>query len=111
MKKRISAFLIALAVLAVAPASAYAAGKSETVYANLSAAGVAEKVYVVNAFDGAATDYGAYSSVKNLTDDTALTFKNGAVEISSAGRFLLSGRPCIRRAALGVWHNRRAQRG
>ena len=67
------------------PAATYA--KSEVVYANLSASGAPEAVYVVNRFDvekaGAVVDRGDYTSVQNLTNETELARQGDATEFEA----------------------------
>lgn len=64
-----------------------AAHKDEVVYANLSATGELENIYVVNIFDivkeGNLIDYGSYSSVKNLTDLSTIEQKNEEVHFTA----------------------------
>lgn len=72
------------------------AEKEEVVYASLSADGKVENVYVVNLFDvdegGKITDYGAYDTVRNLTDTTLLEQEGDTVSFSAgAGRFSYQG--------------------
>lgn len=63
--------------------------KQEVVYARLNTAGVVNDVYVVNVLEPAApgqvTDYGAYSSVQNLTDSSGITQNGDAVTVDVQG--------------------------
>lgn len=73
-----------------------AEGKEEVVYATLSSAGNVDGIYVVNQFqldsDQTITDYGAYSSVSNLTSTEEIT-QNGETVIVPAkkGDFYYEG--------------------
>lgn len=64
--------------------------KDETVYARLSGGGGVKNIYVVNRFTveepGELTDYGAYSSVTNLTDLEPLTVSDDAVSARTLNR-------------------------
>lgn len=90
---RSCAALIAAGALAgalIVPAPALAAqdgAKDEVVYVKGSAAGAAEGIYVVNAFEteGAqrVSDPAAYSDVVNLSTDEALAQRDGAVELTT----------------------------
>ncbi len=99
--KRIICSMMAAVVLLVIPGASYAAGsstaKDETVYALLDHDGSVKSVYVVNAFelsgDGYITDYGDYSSVRNLSTTEKLQIEDGAVNVSTAaGWFYYEGR-------------------
>lgn len=70
--------------------------KDEVVYANLSATGDRQKIYVVNTLDikkeGKVVDYGSYSSLKNLTDLAELEQKDKKVQLSAPeGKFYYQG--------------------
>lgn len=70
--------------------------KDEVVYARLGATGEREEIYVVNILDmeqaGKVTDYGSYSSLKNLTDLSPLEQSNDTVEITAPkGKFYYQG--------------------
>ena len=70
--------------------------KDEVVYATLDNNGEAIEAYVVNILDveerGNFTDYGAYSSVENLSTTDELVSKNGAVSgWAEAGKFYYQG--------------------
>ena len=55
--------------------------KDEVVYSKLSSDGTVQSVYVVNTIytkeEGLVTDYGAYSLVSNLTDESGIRSENG----------------------------------
>lgn len=61
--------------------------KEEVVYVNLNAGGAAESIDVVNILDiaaaGTLTDYGSYSSVRNMTTKDAITASGDEVKISA----------------------------
>lgn len=89
IKKLLAAALaLAIAVLPFMPTAVAAAGnKEEVVYANLDAAGNLEKAYVVNSFDsGSIKDYGAYSAVRMLNTDDAITLDGDMVRFTSDAR-------------------------
>ncbi|WP_226669803.1 YhgE/Pip domain-containing protein [Metabacillus litoralis] len=70
--------------------------KDEVVYANLSATGEKQEIYVVNILDiekaGKIIDYGPYSSLKNLTNLSSLNQDNHSVEFSAPeGKFYYQG--------------------
>ena len=72
------------------------ASKTEVVYANLSAVGKVDAVYIVNQFEvsnaGTVTDYGNYSSVENLKDTGILTQKGDAISFhADQGTFYYQG--------------------
>lgn len=72
------------------------AGKEEVVYATLSPTGEGKELYVVNSLDvveeGKVTDYGSYSSVKNLTDLSEITQSGDEVEMTAPeGKFYYQG--------------------
>lgn len=74
--------------------------KTEVVYATLSATGATKGVYVVNQFDvsaaGAVEDFGAYSTVANLTDQTALKYADGATSFEAGeGAFYYQGNAAV----------------
>lgn len=79
--------------------------KTEVVYATLSATGAARGVYVVNQFDvsaaGTIEDFGTYSTVANLTDQTALKYADGATSFEVAeGAFYYQGNTAVDAAKL-----------
>lgn len=79
--------------------------KTEVVYATLSATGAARGVYVVNQFDvstaGAIEDFGTYSTVANLTDQTALKYADGATSFEAGeGAFYYQGNTAVDAAKL-----------
>lgn len=61
--------------------------KDEAVYANLTASGVLEEMYVVNTFQikksGTITDHGDYTDVRNLTNLTDMEQDNRNIEFSA----------------------------
>ncbi|WP_077618132.1 hypothetical protein [Bacillus sinesaloumensis] len=70
--------------------------KDEVVYATLNAAGTQQEIYVVNTLDieqaGKITDYGSYSTLKNLTDLSEIGTKDNQVEIEAPeGKFYYQG--------------------
>ncbi len=69
-------------------ASGTVTSREEVIYANLSADGTVKNVYAVNhlmlSASGRVVDFGAYSSVKNLTDTSAISQIPGGVEVSPA---------------------------
>jgi len=70
--------------------------KEESIYGTLTASGEVTGLYVVNAFDlpagSAFTDRGDYLQVKNLTDLSELSYKNGQVTgVSEGERFYYQG--------------------
>lgn len=70
--------------------------KNENVYAKLDASGASSDAYVVNTFDlknaSDITDYGAYSSVKNLTNLTVLDNSSDRTSFSADdGKFYYQG--------------------
>lgn len=70
--------------------------KNEVVYANLTAQGETENVYVVNSFDvikaGKLIDYGSYEAVKNLTNVTPIEQQGDKVVTEvEAGTFYYQG--------------------
>lgn len=74
--------------------------KTEVVYATLSATGAAKGVYVVNQFDvsaaGVVEDFGAYSTVANLTDQAALKYADGATSFEvGEGTFYYQGNAAV----------------
>lgn len=78
------------------PASTATYRKSEVVYANLTASGKPEAVHVVNRFDvtgaGSIADYGDYTAVQNLTNQTDLKRQgNATVFEAGEGAFFYQG--------------------
>lgn len=70
--------------------------KDENIYVNLDGDGSVSGVYVVNEYDldgeTDITDYGDYTSVKNLTSDDEITLSDGKVSVSApAGKFYYQG--------------------
>lgn len=71
-------------------------GKSEVVYARLSAAGEVNALYVVNHYKvekgGAITDFGDYSSVKNLSSSEEILVNQDEIRLQSGeGDFYYQG--------------------
>lgn len=98
--KRIISSMMAAVILLAIPGASYAAGsstaKDETVYAMLDHDGSVKSVYIVNAFessaDGNITDYGDYSSVRNLSTTEKLQIEDGALKVSApSGWFYYEG--------------------
>ncbi|MGM8212495.1 YhgE/Pip domain-containing protein [Virgibacillus sp. W0430] len=86
--------------------SGVVSAKDEVVYATLTAAGEKEAIYVVNTLDidkaGKVIDYGAYSTLKNLTDLSAMKLVEDNVQFTAdEGKFYYQG--TINDAAL-PWH-------
>lgn len=72
------------------------ASKDEVVYANLQATGQLDEIYVVNILDvtkaGLITDYGMYSSIKNLTDLSEIEQGDGTIVVTAPeGKFYYQG--------------------
>ncbi len=70
--------------------------KEEVIYANLNYAGDVANIYVVNIFDvskgGMISDYGNYSSLKNLTNTNDISYENNNIKVSSdSGNFYYQG--------------------
>lgn len=95
--KRWTAWALTIFLLAGMSLPVQAAGKQskeEVVYANLQADGTPEQVYVVNILNGGGsfTDYGAYSSVRNMTTTDELTHDAGTVKLQTdANRLYYEG--------------------
>lgn len=85
------------------PLSAFAAeetagstSKEENIYANLDNNGTVNGIYVVNAYNLTSgtkiTDYGDYSSVRNLTSEDEITISDGKVTVDAPqGKFYYQG--------------------
>lgn len=70
--------------------------KDEVIYATLDSAGKSNEIYVVNTLDiaqaGMITDYGTYTSLRNLSDTQELNKQGDAVTFSaSEGKFYYQG--------------------
>ncbi|MDF2907756.1 MAG: hypothetical protein K0R34_3077, partial [Herbinix sp.] len=70
--------------------------KSEVVYAKLSTEGAVNAVYVVNHYEvvkgGNITDYGNYSSVKNLSESTPIAIEGDKITLQAEeGDFYYQG--------------------
>jgi len=70
-----------------APGNAEIKGKDEVIYAILASDGSVRAIYAVNHFEiteaGSITDYGDYTSVKNLTDTALMTHNSDAVTVQT----------------------------
>lgn len=78
------------------PVVALSPEKEEVVYASLSSNGTVQSVYIVNVFSlkqrGTITDYGNYTTVQNLTDQTQLELDGSQISFTAdAGRFYYQG--------------------
>jgi hypothetical protein len=92
VNRRVIPFVILLMLLFQAAAFAEAEPainvnpKEEVIYAALDAAGAVQAVYAVNVLHAqpgtAVTDYGAYTQVQNLTDDTPLQWDGTSVTVT-----------------------------
>ena len=92
-----ASMLVGTTVFSAGAQAAWAAGtpseKEEVVYANLSGSGEVTGVYVVNSFAGGdITDYGTYTSIRNLTttdeistDGDEITFHTDADKVYYQG--------------------------
>ena len=66
-------------------AAADSSEKEEVVYAMLDTSGNVTGIYVVNSFtDSDITDYGDYTSVRNLTTTDTLSMDNGKITVNSS---------------------------
>lgn len=70
--------------------------KDENVYVNLNGDGSVDSIYIVNEFDvdeaSVITDYGNYTSVKNLSSDETIQMKGNKIEVKAdAGKFYYQG--------------------
>jgi hypothetical protein len=86
----------ASSVAASASDNAEVKGKDEVIYAILASDGNVSSIYAVNHFAiaeaGSITDYGDYTSVKNLTDTTLMTQNGDAVSVqTNAENFYYQG--------------------
>lgn len=96
--KRFAAAFVALMLCVGVVSSLAEVKKTEIVYAALTAEGKLKSIAIVNGFEADAaqqvTDYGAYSSVTNLSGVEIIPLKEGTVELSlPAGRFYYQGDP------------------
>lgn len=101
IKRRILAgFLTLILSLNIITTSAMASvshtNKEEIIYINLHSDGSVDNIYVVNVFDldedGKIIDYGDYTSLRNLTNNDALTFEDQKVTVdTTAGKFYYEG--------------------
>lgn len=98
--KRALALLLTACAFFAAPVPARAAGgvsKEEVVYATLNNDGTVRDTYVVNIFnlesDGVVMDYGAYSSVSNLSNTNPIGRAGDTTTVEAReGRFYYQGR-------------------
>lgn len=87
--KQLAALMVVVIMTLSINNSVYAAeqnsGKEEVVYGILNTDGSVNGVYVVNIFDqkGNITDYGNYSSVRNMTSKDALALDNNKVTFAN----------------------------
>lgn len=70
--------------------------REEVIYANMEATGLAKEIYVVSILDvvkaGSITDYGTYTSVKNLTNTEVISQKEDEVSMMvPSGKFYYQG--------------------
>ncbi len=95
LKGILSAALAAAMLLGMSSAALAAddpSEKEEVVYAVLDASGGVTGVYVVNVFDGGKiTDYGDYSSVRNLNTTDELRVSGDKITASTAGKLYYEG--------------------
>ena len=98
--QRVAALTAALCVAAACVAPVYAetanTEKEENVYVSLAGDGSVADIYIVNMFalDGKTEirDYGAYSSVRNLTSEADISLDGDSVTVSAeAGTFYYQG--------------------
>ena len=72
---------------AIPEADGYVSSKDEVIYGTLSKSGKQKEIYVVNMLDvtkaGEVTDFGDYSSVKNLTDISEIEQSKEMVKIKA----------------------------
>lgn len=94
---RIIAIVVALLVLATAPAFAEppAPAKEEVVYAHLGSDGAVNQAYVVNAFpdsNGKIVDHGDYGQIINLTNTEQINYNGQRLDINTEpGNFYYQG--------------------
>ena len=99
IRKTGAAFLCAAMVANAGAAPVLAAAdnqKDENVYVNLNTDGSVSGVYVVNEYElkekTQITDYGNYTSVRNLTSDDTITLSGDKVQVEApAGKFYYQG--------------------
>lgn len=100
-KRIIAAFLVVLLIITIIPASAFAAQEStpkeEVVYVSLNADGSVKEIEVVNIFDldqkGNIVDYGKYESLRNMTTEDGIEYKDDTVKIDAdAGKLYYEGK-------------------
>lgn len=96
-------FLLTITLLLILPSSLVqaasdgtVASKEEVVYSSLTTTGELNEIYVVNILNvataGNVTDYGSYTSVKNLTDLSSLEQSGNTISMEAeAGEFYYQG--------------------
>ncbi len=82
--------------LLISPVAAAGTEKEEVVYVNLNGDGSVDHVYAVNIFDmqtaGTITDYGSYSSVRNMVTTDPINVNGDEITIdTSAGKLYYEG--------------------
>ncbi|MEA4820980.1 MAG: hypothetical protein VB122_01910 [Erysipelotrichales bacterium] len=82
--------------LDVSEESAIVNNKEEVIYANIDSFGNVNNIYAVNIFDvskgGIISDYGNYSSLKNLTNSSEITYEDETIGVKSdVGTFYYQG--------------------
>lgn len=87
---------VAVNTAAVAYAADASAAKDENVYVTLGQDGSVSGIYVINEFSseegGEISDYGDYSSLKNLTDQSEISMENGHITADMPkGKFYYQG--------------------
>ena len=100
-KRILAALLAILLAFGSCPLSATAATentpKEEVVYVNLKADGTVEEIYVVNIFElaqaGKIVDYGAYTTLRNMTGTQPIEYKNNVLRVdAAAGKHYYEGK-------------------
>lgn len=100
-KRMTAAFLTVLLIISVLPASVFAVQgstpKEEVVYISLNGDGSVKEIEVVNIFDldqkGNIVDYGKYESLRNMTTEDSIEYKNDTVKIDAdAGKLYYEGK-------------------
>lgn len=94
--KQIAAGVLSLSLALTPSIQALAAEKEENVYGTLENDGSVSGIYVVNSYsldsDEEITDYGDYSSVKNLSSDEDISVNGDEVTVdASKGKFYYQG--------------------
>ena len=80
-----SAILLSTATGAFASTESASSEKEEVIYINLNSAGDVSKAYAVNIFNGGGniTDYGSYSSVKNMNTDDEIKVSDDKISVTT----------------------------